>query len=134
MCRKRFGSFSGAFAALPPDRLRITRGDPGRFRSPPEAARGFGRDCRRTPPSCRAAAGRRIGAPIASRDRHAAVTPPAPCGIEACAPCLAELPFLPQVATGEGGNGAGATPGRFARIPLPGRRHPDHDIASGPPA
>lgn len=131
MCQKQFGSFFGAFADVSPDHFRITRGAPGWFQSSDEAARGFCRDCG-TPLFYRFASAHRIGVSIGSLDRHSEVRPQAQYGIEAREPWFADLPFLPETATGEGDNGVGDTPERFEKIRQSCRQHPDHDTAEWP--
>ena len=132
MCQKQFGSFFGAFADVPADHFRVTRGDPGWFLSSDEAMRGFCRDCG-TPLLYRFMSSPRIAVSIGSLDRHSEVRPLAQYGIESREPWFADLPLLPQTVTGEGDNGVGDTPARFDAIRKSNRQHPDHETAKWPP-
>ena len=132
MCQKQFGSFFGAFADVPTDSFRITRGSPGWFQSSDEALRGFCRDCG-TPLFYKFMSSPRIAVSIGALDRHSDMKPQAQYGIEAREPWFADLPFLPQTVTGDGDNGSGDTPARFESIRLSNHQHPDHDTVDWPP-
>ena len=132
MCQKQFGSFFGAFADVHSDKFRITRGAPGWFQSSDEAMRGFCTDCG-TPLFYKFMSTQRIAVSIGSLDRHSDVKPQVQYGIEAREPWFAELPFLPQTATGDGDNGVGDTPARFERIRISNRQHPENDTTEWPP-
>jgi hypothetical protein len=48
-------------------------------------------------------------------------------GLESWEPWLAEILSLLGTITGEGDNGVGDTPERFAKIQISNRQHPDYD-------
>ena len=131
MCQKQFGSFFGAFADVAPESFKITRGEPGWFESSDEARRGFCRDCG-TPLFYKFLGSQRVAVSIGSLDRHSDVKPQFQYGIEAREPWFAELPLLPQLVTGESGNGVSDTPERMESIRLSNRQHPDHDTTVWP--
>lgn len=131
MCQKQFGNAFGAFADVPPQAFRLTRGEPGWFDSSDQASRGFCRDCG-TPLFYKFLGSGRVAVSIGSLDRHSEVVPQAQYGIEAREPWFALLHLLPQTRTGEGDNGVGDTPERFEAIRASNRQHPDHDTAERP--
>lgn len=131
MCQKQFGNVFGAFADVAPESFTITRGTPGWFESSDEALRGFCRDCG-TPLFYRFIGSRRVAVSIGSLDRHSDVKPQFQYGVESREPWFADLAHLPQLVTGESGNGVGDTPERMERIRLSCRQHPDHDTEVWP--
>jgi hypothetical protein len=132
MCQKQFGNFFGAFADVAPESFRITRGDAGWFQSSDEARRGFCRDCG-TPLFYKFLGTKRIAVAIGSLDRHSDVKPQFQYGVESREPWFSELAHLPELHSGESGNGVGDTPERMEKIRLSSRQHPDHDTAEWPP-
>ncbi len=126
MCQKQFGSFFGAFAGVSAEHFVLTRGTVAYFQSSSEAERGFCRDCG-TPLVYRFLSQPRIDVSIGSLDRHSEMKPEFQFGLESREPWLAEIVSLPGTVTGDGDNGVGDTPERFAKIQSSNRQHPDHD-------
>lgn len=131
MCQKQFGNLFGAFCDVAPEHFRLSRGDPGWFQSSDEALRGFCRDCG-TPLFYKFLSTLRIAVSIGSLDRHSDMKPQFQYGVESREPWFDDLSRLPELVTGESGNGVGDTPERMERIRLSCRQHPDHDTASWP--
>jgi hypothetical protein len=131
MCQKQFGSFFGAFCDVAPDHFHLSRGAPGWFQSSAEALRGFCGGCG-TPLFYKFLSTGRIAVSIGSLDRHTDVRPLFQYGIESREPWFDELFRLPQLITGESGNGVGDTPERIEKIRLSCRQHPDHDTSAWP--
>ena len=129
MCQKQFGSFFGTFADVSEDEFQLVRGTVRYFKSSSEAERGFCGDCG-TPLVYRFLSQPRIAVSIGSLDRHSEMKPEFQYGLEAREPWFAELHILPGTQTGEGDNGVGDTPERFARVTASNRQHPDHDTSS----
>jgi hypothetical protein len=132
MCQKQFGNFFGSFAGVALEHFRLTRGTLATFRSSDDAERGFCRDCG-TPLTYRALSRPRISVSIGSLDRHSEMKPAFQYGVESREPWFGELAGLPATATGDGDNGEGDTPERFASIRASCRQHPDHDTEYWPP-
>jgi hypothetical protein len=126
MCQKQFGNLFGAFCDVAPDHFRLSRGEPGWFHSSDEARRGFCRDCG-TPLFYRFLSTQRIAVAIGSLDRHSDMKPLFQYGVESREPWFSDLFDLPQLVTGESGNGVGDTPERMEAIRRSSRQHPDHD-------
>ena len=126
MCQKQFGSFFGAFADVPEDDFHLARGTVMYFRSSSEAERGFCGDCG-TPLVYRFLSQPRIAIAIGSLDRHSEMKPEFQYGLESREPWFADLHSLPGTQTGDGDNGVGDTPERFARVDASNRQHPDHE-------
>ncbi len=132
MCQKQFGNFFGSFAGVHTDLFRVTRGTIAWYRSSADADRGFCRDCG-TPLIYKHLAQPRISVSIGSLDRHSEIKPEFQYGMEAREPWFAALASLPGTVTGDGDNGVGDTPERYAIISQTNRQHPDHDTESWPP-
>jgi hypothetical protein len=126
MCQKQFGSFFGAFADVHEDEFQLTRGTVKSFASSSEAERGFCGTCG-TPLVYRFLSQRRIAVSIGSLDRHSEMKPQVQYGLESREPWFADLASLPGTKTGDGDNGVGDTPERYARVEVSNRQHPDHD-------
>ncbi len=124
MCQKQFGSFFGAFADVREDDFHLVRGKVKYFKSSSEAERGFCGDCG-TPLVYHFLSQPRIAIAIGSLDRHAEMKPEFQYGLESREPWFADLHNLPGTRTGEGDNGVGDTPERFARVNASNRQHPD---------
>jgi hypothetical protein len=126
MCQKQFGSFFGAFADVHEDDFHLVRGTVRFFRSSSEAERGFCGDCG-TPLVYHFLSQPRISVAIGSLDQHSEMKPEFQYGLESREPWFADLQSLPGTRTGEGDNGVGDTPERFARVNASNRQHPDHE-------
>ncbi len=126
MCQKQFGSFFGAFAGSPRDNFKVTRGKLAHFQSSDDAERGFCCDCG-TPLTYEARSRPRVEVAIGSFDRHSDLMPEFQYRREAMEPWLKQVFDLPCTLTGEGDNGVGDTPERYAKIAKSNRQHPDHD-------
>jgi hypothetical protein len=131
MCQKQFGNFFGSFAGSHTDHFRVTRGTLAIFASSDDAERGFCRDCG-TPLTYKARSRPRISVSIGSLDRHSEMKPDFQYGMESCEPWFRDLASLPGTRTGDGDNGEGDTPERFALIRDSNRQHPDHDTETWP--
>jgi hypothetical protein len=131
MCQKQFGNFFGSFAGSHTDNFAITRGTLAIFESSDDAERGFCRDCG-TPLTYKAKSRPRISVSIGSLDRHSEMAPQFQFGLESKEPWFASLDQLPGTQTGDGDNGEGDTPERFALIRQSNRQHPDHDTDCWP--
>ncbi len=126
MCQKQFGSAFAVFAGVDCEYFHLTRGVMAFFRSSDEAERGFCRGCG-TPLCYRFLNQPHISVSIGSLDNHAAMKPEFQYGMESREAWLDHINTLPGTRTGEGDNGVGDTPERFARIHDSSRQHPDHD-------
>lgn len=131
MCQKQFGNFFGAFAGSHSKNFRFTRGTVAHFKSSDDAIRGFCRDCG-TPLTYEALSRPRVSVSIGSLDRHSEMKPIYQYGAEAMEPWLTEVMAIPCTMTGEGDNGEGDTPARFALIKQTNHQHPDHDTTDWP--
>jgi len=132
MCQKQFGNFFGSFAGSHSSNFTITRGTLSRYKSSDDALRGFCRDCG-TPLTYEALSRPRVSVSIGSLDRHTEMKPAFQYGAEALEPWLLEVLQLPCTLTGEGDNGVGDTPDRYALIEKTNHQHPDHDTKEWPP-
>ena len=126
MCQKQFGSFFGAFADVHNNDFHLVRGTVKYFRSSSEAERGFCGNCG-TPLVYCFLSQARIAVAIGSLDRHSEMKPEFQYGLESREPWFADLHSLPGTRTGEGDNGVGDTPERFARVDASNRQHPDYE-------
>jgi hypothetical protein len=131
MCQKQVGNAFASWAGVDLEHFRLTRGIMAVFRSSDEAERGFCRDCG-TPLAYRFLNQPRISVSIGSLDNHAAIKPEFQYGMESREPWLDHINALPGTRTGDGDNGVGDTPERFARIRNSSRQHPDHDTEQWP--
>ena len=131
MCQKQFGNFFASFAGSHVSNFRVTRGAIAHFKSSDDGKRGFCRDCG-TPLTYEALSRPRVDVSIGSLDRHSEMAPKFSYGIESMEPWLKDIVSLPCTVTGEGDNGIGDTPARYALIKATNHQHPDHDTTTWP--
>lgn len=121
MCQKATGTYFGAFAGVPIDKIEWTREAPAIFKSSSVVERGFCAKCG-TPLTFRYTDKPRISVSLGSLDRPADIRPNYQYGIEGRVPFFAELCALPGTVTEED-----VPPERMKA--LKSLQHPDHDTA-----
>jgi hypothetical protein len=121
MCQKAVGNLFAALVAAPRDALTWTRGEPARFMSSAQVARGFCRDCG-TPLYYDYLDGNRVNLTIGSMDDPSAFEPNGHTGVESRVPWFAGLVELEDYGTTEE-----AMSELAAKIRETSRQHPDRD-------
>ena len=128
MCQKAAGNYFLPLANAPRERISVTRGKPGWYRSSDIVRRGFCRDCG-TPLFYEEQGSGHISVTLGSLDDPDDLRPAAQSGVESRVVWFSQLSRLPEHESNEGEGGEA----RHVTIRDSNRQHPDYDTDHWPP-